>query len=148
MDVGATSTTRFSRKTMEIHLNEICKEHYEHMKAKGFHNEPMQLGTALMLVVSELGEALEADRKMRYANIPMFEKRINESDDRGSDLLKKHIFKESFEECVKDTIEDEIADTFLRLFDLCGAMGIDIDKHIELKMRFNKTRQYMHGKKY
>lgn len=132
---------------MEIHLNEICKEHHEQMKAKGFHDEPMQLGTALMLVVSELGEALEADRQMRYANIPMFEKRA-EVPEETPPIVRDFVFENEFEGLIKDTVEDEIADTFLRLFDLCGEMGIDIDKHIELKRRYNKTRQYMHGKAY
>jgi NTP pyrophosphatase (non-canonical NTP hydrolase) len=49
---------------------------------------------------------------------------------------------------IKDTFEDEIADVFIRLFDLCGYMDIDIEKHIQAKMQYNKTRPYKHDKKY
>jgi len=42
---------------------------------------------------------------------------------------------------------EEIADTFIRLFDLCGGLGIDIEAAIRAKVRFNADRPYMHGKK-
>ena len=47
-----------------------------------------------------------------------------------------------------DTFEDELADTAIRLFDLCGGLGIDLEKQIEWKMSFNKTREKLHGKAY
>jgi len=36
----------------------------------------------------------------------------------------------------------EIADTIIRLLDLSGYQGIDIEKEISLKMEYNKTREY------
>jgi NTP pyrophosphatase (non-canonical NTP hydrolase) len=57
-------------------------------------------------------------------------------------------FKEHFERSIKDTFEDEIADVFIRLGDMCGGLNIDIEKHIEAKMKYNKTREKLHGKKY
>ena len=54
----------------------------------------------------------------------------------------------AFERCIKDTFEDEIADAFLRLMDLCGAMNIDIEKHIRMKAEYNKLRPTKHGKAY
>ena len=57
-------------------------------------------------------------------------------------------FKQSFENNSQDTFEDEIADSFIRLFDLCGGLGIDIEKHIELKLKYNSTREFKHGKQY
>jgi NTP pyrophosphatase (non-canonical NTP hydrolase) len=53
-----------------------------------------------------------------------------------------------FKAVVKDTFEDEIADTIIRLFDLCGWLGIDIHKHIMLKLNYNSTRPYKHGKAF
>ena len=92
-----------------------------------------ETGTLLMLIVSELAEAMEADRKGRYADLGKYYKGI----------------EYSFETYVKDTFEDELADTAIRIFDLCEALGIDIQKHIELKMEYNKSRSYKHGgKKY
>lgn len=34
------------------------------------------------------------------------------------------------------------------IIQLCDREGIDISKHIELKMKYNATRERMHGKKY
>ena len=37
-------------------------------------------------------------------------------------------FDNSFVTHIKDTVEDEMADVAIRLFDLAGALGIDFDK--------------------
>jgi len=44
---------------------------------------------------------------------------------------------------------EELADVCIRIFDLCGAKGIDLEKEILDKMEYNKARPYKHGwKKY
>jgi len=43
---------------------------------------------------------------------------------------------------------EELADVYIRLGDLCGHLGIDIEKEIIKKMEFNKTRPYKHGKNF
>lgn len=45
-----------------------------------------------------------------------------------------------------ENFKEEIADTFIRLFDLCGGFNIDIEKEILRKMKQNRKRPYMHGK--
>ena len=72
----------------------------------------------IALIMSECGEALEAMRKNHYG----------------------------LEE--KDTFEDELADVFIRLADLCGQCDIDIERQIEWKMELNKTRGAKHGKNF
>ena len=47
-----------------------------------------------------------------------------------------------------DTFEDELADTAIRLFDLCGGLDIDLEKQIEWKHSFDQTREKRHGKAY
>ena len=131
---------------MKTNLNEIAKELHESAIKNGFWDEKREIGTLLMLVVSELAEALEADRKDQKADVYTFENCITTDDILECD--KEYYEKQSFDIYIKDTFEDEIADTFIRLFDLVGHMGIDIDKHIELKMKYNQTREYKHGKKY
>ena len=44
-------------------LNELCKEIYNENLEKGFNVAEDNIGQVLMLIVSELSEALEADRK-------------------------------------------------------------------------------------
>ena len=43
--------------------------------------------------------------------------------------------------------KEEIADTFIRLFDICGTTGIDIEKEVEKKMKVNESRPIKHGRK-
>jgi len=126
-------------------FNSFAKEVYEANKLKGFDVSKENVGQTLMLVVSELSEALEAHRKDRNANLHFFEIDMNFN----SDIIPfKERLKRSFEVNIKDTFEDEIADSFIRLFDLCGALNIDIDYHIKLKAEYNSLREYKHGKKY
>jgi NTP pyrophosphatase (non-canonical NTP hydrolase) len=115
-------------------LNNAAKQIHEDAKRKGFWDSERETGTLLMLCVSELSEALEADRKNRIANLYKFHAGIAHGD--------------LFETYIKDTFEDELADTIIRILDLCGAKGIDIEKHINLKLEYNRTRERMHGKRY
>jgi len=98
------------------------------------------VGELLMLVVSELGEALEAHRKGSHANIESFVFHVSDKEDKRYD--------DAFLIHIKDTFEDELADTVIRIADMCGYLGIDLAKHIELKMRYNATRERKHGKRY
>lgn len=49
-----------------LKINEACKEQHEAVLAKGFEHQP--IATNLMLIVSELSEAMEADRHNRHAD--------------------------------------------------------------------------------
>jgi NTP pyrophosphatase (non-canonical NTP hydrolase) len=44
-------------------VNNLCEEAYVNAKAKGWHDNPREMGTIIALIHSELSEALEADRK-------------------------------------------------------------------------------------
>ena len=122
-------------------LNEISKQVYEANKLKGFDVKKENIGQTLCLIHSEISEALEAIRKDKKASLMAFDYR---EEDRETDLD----FQSDFTALIKDTFEDEIADTFIRLMDLVGALEIDIDRHIELKRRFNSLREYKHGKAF
>lgn len=91
----------------------------------------------LALIVSEVGEAVECNRKNLRANlrgvVPGFE---------------EEYFKQAFKVHVKDTLEDEVADIIIRCLDLAGFLEIDIQKHVDLKLKYNKLRAYKHGKAY
>lgn len=78
------------------------------------------IGELLMLCVSELGEALEAHRCKRFV---MYDCIIN-----GLFMHDEYTREMSliFENSIKDTFEDEIADVFIRLFDLCAYFNIEI----------------------
>lgn len=123
----------------KIMFNELAKEIYIGNKKRGFDSnvDVQPLSQSMMLIVTEISEAVEADRKNRkcLSNI--------------SKIANEEIFDtEAFKNDVKDTIEDELADVVIRTLDFCGANGIDIDSHIRAKLRYNETRQFKHGKKY
>lgn len=98
-------------KEKELSLQEWADLCHRVAVEKGFWDKERNIGEALMLIVTELAEAMEAHRIQDHEN-----------------------FKE------------ELADTFIRLFDLCGGLKIDIQKEIEKKSEKNKNRPYRHGK--
>lgn len=125
-------------------LNEISKQVYEANKLKGFDAKKENIGQTLCLIHSEISEALDAVRKYKHANLL----RMNFILGDKAVMSEEEHFKSKYEMHIKDTFEDEIADTFIRLMDLVGALEIDIDRHIELKRRFNSLREFKHGKAF
>jgi len=92
-------------------IREACDICHQGAKSKGFWDKERNVGEALMLVVTELAEAMEGYRHEDH-----------------------------------DNFREELADTYIRLFDLCGGLGIDIQAEIERKVGINKERPHMHGK--
>ena len=170
----------------EIHANAV---------AHGWHEEYHSPEHYLGLIMTEVAEAVEADRK---------DKRVNE-DAYLSQFVGHNTWYQNF---VKGTVEEEFADIIIRLLDMSMALygelqwynfdgffhgyggvyynrvdsfvenawvfvhyqlnknvydiiksiqfvylwaehlGIDLDQHIEWKMKYNTLREYKHGKKY
>lgn len=135
-------------------LNDMSTAAYGRSCSKGFHEDPAHenVGEKLMLITSELGEALEAVRKRKVANLEEFEARVQllEQSTNGPLTVERQeeIFRSAFNSYIKDTFEDEIADAVIRIGDLCGWKQIDLDKFVALKMRFNAGREYKHGKAF
>ncbi len=44
-------------------------------------------------------------------------------------------------------VEEELVDTIIRILDLAGGMGYDIENALRAKMAYNETRPYRHGGK-
>jgi len=120
-------------------LNYSAREIFKANKEKGFWDNERNTGEMLMLVVSELGEAMEALRKGKKADL------VNYLNVTRADA---DLFDVSFKQYMKDTFEDEIADSIIRLLDMCGGLGIDIDTHINSKLKYNATRPRLHGKQF
>jgi hypothetical protein len=134
-------------------LNELRDEVLAYAKNKGFEKSKC-FGESLMLVVSELSEALEADRKGKWCGNPLVRNSCYTDDGKPVYLLDcDPNFRYSdnhkyYEDKIKGTVEEEIADAFLRLFGLAGFCNIDLDFHVTAKMAYNKTRPYKCGKNY
>lgn len=129
-----------------MNIQELAHVSHAAAKSKGFWDGERNKPELLMLIVSEAAEALEALRKNRFSKKEeveeLFEKLFSEQE---VSLVE---FKTEFESKIKNTFEDEIADTIIRLFDLAGGLNIDIQKHILLKLEYNMTRGHKHGKQF
>ena len=133
-------------------MKDLIKKAHATAKEKGFwEEEKRNIPEALLLIISEVSEATEALRKNHYANQEVVDSLAHDLELDKTDeefLLKTLVWKGKFEDNIKSTFQDEIADVAIRLFDLCGGMGIDLQKHIELKMKYNSMRGYKHGKAF
>ena len=187
-----------------MNFTDYRDEAYRTAKEHGFHEQYHSDDHLKCLVISELMEAVEADRQGKRANIRAFNTRHVVGKGSSCETLS---YGYNFRLCIKDTVEDELADACIRLFDLAGVrgidiffsgrraeeidpqkrfteniltitrfisggtgdhddlmirisyglsmiftlaedLGIDIQKHIELKMEYNSSRPHKHGKGY
>ena len=120
-------------------INELSKEIHKRNIDKGFFEDKKNIGEMLALIHSEVSEALECDRKDDVCTVSIHA---------VIGWVKDEDFKASFEQNVKDTFQDELADIMIRVMDLAAFKGVDLESHIKAKMRYNALRPYKHGKKY
>jgi NTP pyrophosphatase (non-canonical NTP hydrolase) len=132
-------------KVTTENLTEFSKDIHQGNVKRGFYDDPKEIGTVLMLIVTELAEAMESYRANNRLGAGKLES-IQWNSNLNEDFTEEDI--NQFKLVVKDTFEDEIADTIIRLFDLCGWLNIDIHRHIMLKLKYNSTRPYKHGKAF
>jgi len=156
-------------------LNELTEAvHANALKHGWWENKP-STEHCLMLVVTEIAEMVEADRKGNVAVINHIRKQRNlaaaQKRRLTDDVDSAPDFIAAFDEMVKNTVEVEMADVVIRLLDkgLCResinifkriqfgihymtlwaeSQGVNLDWHVRAKMRYNVTRPYKHGKKY
>jgi len=176
------------QKIKEVHKNAV--------------DQNKNIDELLMWIILDLGKAFEAHRCGRFANWTG-NAGLNNFDNFKAGGVRLYCLLKDYEKYIKDTFEDEIADVYIRLFDLCGYLGIDvnsfyhitgwensfkssniavsflvitrkicefhesyiytiftelmglvnelnipIEKHIEAKMAYNKTRPIKHEKAY
>ena len=108
-------------------LNELKARAYKIASEHGWHDKEQSDETLLMLIITELAEAVEADRSNKHADVAKFKEWQTFY---GSFFLSKEAqvirFKEDFEAYIKDSVEDELADVVIRCLDFAGARGLDL----------------------
>lgn len=107
-----------------ITINDYMYNAYQSSLKHGFwgeldHNNVTVILSKLMLITTEVAEAAEVVRK--------------EYD--GSDAYAYY-----------NDLSEELADICIRVFDLAGAVGCDLQTAIQNKMAYNEDRPYMHDK--
>lgn len=108
-------------------INSIILESHTTAIEKGWWDEPRAIAEQLMLVVSELAEALEELRDGHPPNV------IRYDPNQGNK---------------PEGFPVELADTFIRLADTCGQYGIPLEQALREKMAYNRTRPHKHGRKF
>ena len=106
-------------------IYEMQRRAYQNSVDHGFYDQPVNFATRLMLVVSELAEAMEEERA-------------------GNDITTTTVTVSGKPE----GIPSELADAIIRIGDLAGYYGIDLEEAVIQKMKYNAGRPYKHGKKY
>lgn len=94
-------------------FNKLSKEAHANAVKHGFWEIQVSSMHCLMLIISEIGEMVEADRRGRRANYAEY------NGNGGKD----------FEALIKDTVEDEMADVVIRLCDLAGALNMHFEEN-------------------
>jgi NTP pyrophosphatase (non-canonical NTP hydrolase) len=121
---------RITMMPNERTISSLQESIHEWARSKGWWDEEKQKSfiEALMLVATELGEAVEEYRNGKAYNLTYYEE-----DENGG---------------VKpEGIPSELADVFIRLVDTCAFFGIDLEQAVIEKMLYNAQRPYRHGDK-
>lgn len=117
-------------KTM-IKWNKLRDKAHANAVRHGFWDNTPSDQHFLCLVISELMEAVEADRKSRRADTNAFlgkmEARKTLEYPADTDIYRSYQPKRIFEDYIKDTVEDELADAAIRLLDLAGAHNMNLN---------------------
>lgn len=130
------------KRGSEMNINEMVARAHDNAVKHGFWESPLEFGTAIALVHTELSEALE---EMRAGN------RIRP----GSPTPMKYYSGGGYvadkpTKCSTkpEGVAVELADAVIRIADLCGHLGIDLESAIAEKMAYNEGREYKHGKQF
>lgn len=107
-----------------MNLNDLRDECHEIAVDKGWYDGgDRNVGEALMLIVTEVAEAMEEVRVGRMGT-----------------------YRDAYSG-KPEGFEIEIADILIRIFDLAGFKNIDLDEAVRQKIAFNRTRPVRHGGK-
>lgn len=99
-------------------LEKLKNEAFETAKAHGWHDEELPDEIYLMLIITEIAEAVQADRTGDHADRRSFDIQTLQGED----------FNSAFEVHIKNSIEDEISDIVIRCLDLAGLHDYDLSR--------------------
>lgn len=100
-----------------MNLNDLKDRAYSIAKAHGWHDKELSDETYLMLIITEIAEAVQADRKGRHADRQAFEKNIS--------------LASAYDFFLKGTVEDELADVVIRCLSFAGHRGWDLQHTLD-----------------
>lgn len=119
-------------------LKQLMTKAYETAKAKGFYKSDLDINQALMLIITEMGETIQAQRHNRHGSLEDYNKWLGVSKE------------QAYEESLEGTMESEFADIAIRIISLLGWYAsqkpICLMSDIEIKktIDFHKV-EFEHG---
>lgn len=97
---------------LSSYVNNVAAICYGSANAAGWWNNPVENGTKFMLMVSEIAEAMEGDRKQS---------------------MDDHLPH-------RTAVEVELADAVIRIMDFAGGKNLDLGGALAEKLHYNQTR--------
>ena len=111
-------------------LNALKKEIYSNAVAHGFHDEKLTVEHYLGLVLSEIGEAINADRNPNAPTVT--EATLEQAQLLADQSIGRVAFVEFFKSNIKGSVIEELADVAIRILDLAGMLGITFQDDLEV----------------
>ena len=133
-------------------ISELVTRAHENAVKHGFWDPAPTFGTAIALIHSELSEALEEEREGR----PLVWYKCNEAESvmacAPRDEYDCRMYGQEticqYRNSKPEGVAVELADAVIRIADLCGYLGIELENVIAEKMDDNEGRPYKHGKRF
>lgn len=119
-----------------MNFDKLSQEAFATAKAHGWHDIDLPDETYLILIITEIAEAVQADRKDRHADTARFKECMAAIERTGDDW-----FMTAFAEHIDGTVECELADIIIRSLDLAALRGVSLDGVTEGAQTFH-VRDY------
>ena len=94
-------------------LASLAEDNFKNAEKHGFYTESTEIETELMLIITEMSEAVQADRHNRHGSIEDYESEIQ----MGRDIPT------AYKNTLEGTVESEFADIAIRILSLLGWMN-------------------------
>ena len=129
-----------------MNIKDMVMEAHQNARAHGWHDEKRTPAELLCLIHSEVSEVLEEIRNGKPLNENYYPELICKH--KAGTCMRHDCTACEFSEMPKpEGVPSELADIVIRVADMCGLYGIDLEAAIIEKMQYNKNRPYRHGGK-
>lgn len=126
-------------------IKDLVKQAGDVARAAGWHDKEINVGEQLMLIVTEVAEAME---DVRIANENYKLDQLYFTDPIGTQYTEPTYLLEGRQILRKPVgFPSELADIVIRVAHLAYRMNIDLNDAVHKKMMYNATRTHRHGGK-